>query len=313
MEYLLFIDTNVLLDFYRARNDVSLNLLRRIDENRDNIITTYQVEMEFKKNRQKAIFDALEDLRRVDARGSVPAYFKEAKAAASIVKSEKQIKAQLKRLRDRGKKLLAKPTTHDPVYKPIQRLFRASTHVNLSRTNPKRYTIRRLAWKRFILGYPPRKTNDTSTGDAINWEWIVDCAIQQKKNVIIASRDSDYGVTIDDNSYLNDWLHQEFKARASKKRQVVLTSRLAEAFKLMTVQVTAEEEREEENLIRQRDKFSNWADWVLSPGLGAARSEQTAGFLANWLNQLGMSEARGKNDSQSKDKSEPNGDSADGT
>jgi hypothetical protein len=254
VEYILFIDTNVLLDFYRARNDTSLHLLERIDQNHDNIVTTYQVEMEFKKNRQAAILSALKELRKPDFKGSVPAFLKEAKTVASMARSEKQTKEQARKLRERTKRLLANPTTNDPVYKPIQRLFRDDTPLNLSRQKTERYKIRRLAWKRFILGYPPRKPNDTSTGDAINWEWIVECAASQRKHVIIASRDSDYGVTCDNQAYLNDWLLQEFRARVGKKGQVVLTPRLAEAFKLMTVRVTPEEEREEEKLIRQRNE-----------------------------------------------------------
>src|SRR5580765_7471463 len=42
---------------------------------------------------------------------------------------------------------------------------------------------------------PPRKPNDTSMGDAINWEWIVECAKTLNGSVIIVSRDRDYGVT----------------------------------------------------------------------------------------------------------------------
>lgn len=252
MEYILFIDTNVLLDFYRARNDAGLHLLKRIDENHDKIVTTYQVEMEFKKNRQGAILSALAELKTSDSKRSVPAFLKEAKAVASIKRSEKQITEKLRTLTERTKKLLARPTTNDPVYQPIQRLFRDDTPLNLSRKKTDRYRIQRLAWKRFVLGYPPRKPSDTSTGDAVNWEWIIECADREKKSVIIASRDSDYGVTIEGASYLNDWLLQEFRARVSKRRKIILTPRLAEAFRLMSVGVTKEEERDEVNLIRQR-------------------------------------------------------------
>ena len=50
---LIFIDTNILLDFYRVRGPKEdLSILRHIDNNLDRFITTDQVEMEFKKNRQ---------------------------------------------------------------------------------------------------------------------------------------------------------------------------------------------------------------------------------------------------------------------
>jgi hypothetical protein len=47
---LIFIDTNILLDFYRVRRDgVGLGLLEKIGDHHDRIITGSQVEMEYKK------------------------------------------------------------------------------------------------------------------------------------------------------------------------------------------------------------------------------------------------------------------------
>ena len=45
---LIFIDTNVFLDFYRIRNsDVSIKLLDEILKHKDSVIVTTQIEMEF--------------------------------------------------------------------------------------------------------------------------------------------------------------------------------------------------------------------------------------------------------------------------
>lgn len=63
MSSLVFIDTNIYLDFYRYGNDVSLSLLDHVDKNHDRIITTAEVEMEYKKNRQKVILDALSTIK----------------------------------------------------------------------------------------------------------------------------------------------------------------------------------------------------------------------------------------------------------
>lgn len=249
MAYILFIDTNILLDFYRARNDAQLDLLLKLDSHHDVIVTTYQVEMEFKKNRQEAILSALKELKRPDGKGAVPAFFKEGKTISAIDKSLKQINAQVQKLHDRTKKLMANPTTADPVYKPIQRLFRSRSSLNLSRDRNERKDVRRRALKRCMLGYPPRKTSDTSIGDAINWEWIVDCATHTGSDVIIVSRDADYGVTVDNKSYINDWLLQEFRSRVSKKRKLHLTCRLTEALPLIEVAVTPEDEQQEAALI----------------------------------------------------------------
>lgn len=49
---LRFVDTNIWLDFYRARKDAGLALLAHAEAVADRIIVTYQLETEFKKNRQ---------------------------------------------------------------------------------------------------------------------------------------------------------------------------------------------------------------------------------------------------------------------
>jgi hypothetical protein len=110
--------------------------------------------------------------------------------------------------------------------------------------------IRKRAYRRFIQGFPPRKGKDTSFGDAINWEWIVHCAIESTSEFIIVSRDSDYGVTFDKKSFLNDCLLQEFRDRVSQNRQVMLFTRLSEALKLFKVRVSEEEQSEEEALAK---------------------------------------------------------------
>jgi hypothetical protein len=59
LDALIFIDTNIFLDFYRIRGDgVGLGLLEKIGDHHDRIITDSQIEME-KKNRQQIILDSL--------------------------------------------------------------------------------------------------------------------------------------------------------------------------------------------------------------------------------------------------------------
>lgn len=114
----------------------------------------------------------------------------------------------------------------------------------MTREKKDRFTIRNLARKRFILGYPPRKKEDNSIGDALNWEWVVKCAQDSGKNIIIVTRDSDYGATLQNESFLNDWLRQEFKERVSHKRKIILTERLSTAFKAIKSSVSKKMENE---------------------------------------------------------------------
>src|SRR5260370_42536406 len=62
-EKLLFIDTNIWLDFYRARNDTGLKLLKHVEALSDKLIVTYQLESEFKRNRQNVLMDSWENLK----------------------------------------------------------------------------------------------------------------------------------------------------------------------------------------------------------------------------------------------------------
>jgi len=245
---LLFVDTNILLDFYRARTPQQLSLLDRIDSVRDKIICTYQVEMEFKKNRQKSIAESLKAMK-CDTVIKVPAYLDNNRSVRSARGNLQTASHSLELARKTLERALHNPTSHDPVYKVVQRLFQCNTEINLTRDNNIRYRIRRLAWKRFILGYPPRKANDTSTGDAINWEWIVNCAMARNCDVIVVSRDSDFGINVSKKSYINDWLAQEFKQRVGKHHKILLTPRLTDGLQILQQQVTKKELQGEEELI----------------------------------------------------------------
>jgi hypothetical protein len=80
MSKLLFIDTNIYLDFYRIRNEVKVSFLEHIDAIKDDLIVTDQVEMEFKKNRQAAILDGMTELN-LPSRISVPGVLQNDKSA----------------------------------------------------------------------------------------------------------------------------------------------------------------------------------------------------------------------------------------
>ena len=229
-----------------------MTILDHFDGNHDRIIMTYQVEMEYKKNRQAVILESLRAIKPADpGQLSIPIFLRESKPQKSLATAQRKVSHQIARLKQRTAKLLESPAQTDPVYKVLQRLFKATSDCHLTREKKVRYNIRRLARKRFVLGYPPRKNSDTSIGDAINWEWIVHCAVNSSDDIVIVSRDSDFGAVWEKEAYLNDWLLQEFRARVSKKRKISLTTRLTEGFRNANIQVTPEEVQEEEELVEQ--------------------------------------------------------------
>ena len=237
MKTLLFVDTNILLDFYRVRDKTRIEFLTQLEKVADRLICTYQVEMEFKKNRQAAIIEGSQNLK---APNSIPRppILSEDRSYGALAKDLKKAAGRVKALNARLDRILEDPVRNDPVYKVMQRIFRKADDLSLHRGTKTARSIRRFAWKRFILGYPPRKKNDTSTGDAVNWEWIVDCAIREKSNVLIASRDGDYGVERGDKAHINDWLREEFRDRVSKKATVKMTPLLGEALRDLNAPVS---------------------------------------------------------------------------
>jgi len=253
MAKLLFIDTNIYLDFYRIRNEVKIPFLAHLEAIKDSLITTDQVEMEFKKNRQVAILEGMKELKAPN-KISVPGVLRQDKSARALDKDVQNITSRIWKLNTRLKNVLENPSQSDKVYQALQRLFKKKRDIDLYRKSKKRYEIRELAQKRFMLGYPPRKMNDTSMGDAINWEWLVHIAIQRNTDIWIVSRDGDYGIVQGGKGFINDWLRQEFKERVHKKRNVTLCSRLSQALKEFEIPVTAEEELEEEKIVEQRSK-----------------------------------------------------------
>lgn len=251
IDALIFIDTNIFLDFYRIRtSDVSMSYLEKIASNLDRIITGSQIAMEYKKNRQKVILESLEKIKKPDWNSlTPPAFLSQAQPVKIINAKKKDIEKQQTKIKERIEKIISNPMYNDEVYKTLQRLFKNNSPYNLGRDKKERHQIRILAKKRFILGYPPRKKEDNSIGDAINWEWIINCAISSGKDIILVSRDTDFGIAYNGKNYLNDWLNQEFKERVSSRRKIILTDKLTQAFKMVDIQVTKEMEREELTII----------------------------------------------------------------
>ena len=277
MSSLLFIDTNIYLDFYRYSNDVSLSLLNRVDENRNMVVTTAEVEMEFMKNRQEVILKALADIKPQNSTQlNIPSFLKESKYKETSLRLTKQWENFANKITRQTEKLLESPGRYDPVYKILQRLFKEEGTCHLNR-GEKMKRILESAQKRFTLGYPPRKAHDTSIGDAINWEWIVYCAKNSHSDIVIISRDTDYGQHRKKKAFINDWLLQEFKERVGRTRSIKLTSRLAEGFRLAGITVPEEEDQAEQKFITEAEiqaipKFEVWQPgWTINvPGAAVA-------------------------------------------
>ena len=158
MSSLVFIDTNIFLDFYRYSNDVSLSLLNYVNDYHDRIITTAEVEMEYKKNRQGVILKTISSIKPQNSgQLNIPSFLKESQKRQTSIRLQEKLEKLAKDLIERTEKLLESPGRYDPVYIILQRFFGSKKDCHLSRSNKKRFEMRELAKKRFILGYPLEK------------------------------------------------------------------------------------------------------------------------------------------------------------
>ncbi len=243
-----FIDTNIFLDFYRG-SEATLAMLEKLEQVSDRIICTYQVEMEFLKNRQSEIARIVNQAD-LSLSASLPAVLADTQLSASLKSTRVDLGKTKTKLKNNLLKLLRSPKS-DRVFNVLEKLFRSeSEHVLTRDMKQEKNAVKRLARRRYQLGYPPRKRGDTSMGDAFNWEWVIHCAQKLSGRIIIVSRDSDYGTEYNKEFFLNDQLKKEFRERVGMK-PLTYTQKLSEALDELEVRVTkAEKESEAEEIER---------------------------------------------------------------
>jgi len=269
IQKLLFVDTNIWLDFYRARNEAYLELLEKVEAMKAKIIVTHQLETEYKANRQSVILESVAELKRKEP-SPIPSIgvLAQAQQFRMLSKDIASATKRIKTLQDRLIALIEKPAETDPVYQACQRIFHKNDALVLTRDDKdseKRKEIRERAQRRFFHGCPPRKRNDSSYGDAINWEWMVDCSISKAAELVIVSRDTDYGVTYNKKSYINDHLRHEFSNRVSQRRELLLYTKLSDALKHFHVPVSPAQVRAEDELFEEQALMAAATDFEVIP------------------------------------------------
>lgn len=248
--WLIFVDTNIFLDFYRTRGDTALKQLDVLVKSKDRLITGDQVRMEYLKHRLKVVSQIFKEEVKKPIEQSLPAVLSTSDKGEELLRLMKLSAAAYSELRKSTEGALGNPQESDPVYQRAMKIWLGDEELNLNRAKEERFGIRELAKKRHVLGFPPKKPDDISIGDAVNWEWMIWCAKHSSigSNVLIVSRDGDYGVTINNESYLNDWLKEEFRERVAPDAEVRLTVRITDAMRLLNESVSKTDESEEDRL-----------------------------------------------------------------
>ena len=134
IQKLLFVDTNIWLDFYRAQNEAYIGLLDKVEGIATRIIVTHQLETEFKKNRQQAILKTVQLLqdhlpKKVPSVG-VLAQAKQFQMVGTEIDSAR---SRIKKLQTRLIAMLERPADKDKVFQAVHRVFHRDDPLVLTR------------------------------------------------------------------------------------------------------------------------------------------------------------------------------------
>ena len=213
----LFIDTNVLLNFYHFSKD-NLDELQKVlvlqGYGKLNLWATDQVQIEFYRNREVKIADALKKFTEEKPSAGVPHVargYAECDALQEALKMASTSKETL--LQKVHKDIKEKSLVAD---KLVADIFAKATKIPMSEANFL------AAKRRSELRNPPGKNG--SLGDAVNWECLLS-TIPTSQDLFLVSEDGDFSSPIDPEQ-IGDFLASEW--RNSKKSEVRLFKRVSQ-------------------------------------------------------------------------------------
>lgn len=200
--YKIFIDTNIILDFYRINNKNSINeILKEIKRYKKYFISTEQSKDEFLRNRDRTMRDFVEELKKqhykVHMNNIIATLNSYNEYHDSILKANNETTKIIEEM----KRLIEEPEI-DLIYKIYLNLNEGT----YNRTNE----IIERAKRRKAIGNPPTSKKETC-GDEIIWETLLEYC---NEDLIIVSRDS----TFSDNY---NFLKNEFRKIKNKELKVV--------------------------------------------------------------------------------------------
>jgi len=236
--YKIFIDTNILLDFYRINNQNSINqVLKEIEKYKKYFISTQQSRDEFFRNRERTIRDFIEELKKqnykVHANNVIATLNTYEKYANTIAEANRVTRKIIEELNE-----LVESQNLDMICE----ISSAINEVSYSRTE----NIIERAMRRKMIGNPPTSTKTTCC-DEIIWETILENC---KEDLIIVTRD----LTFKENY---NFLSSEFKEKNGKDLKIVET--ISKAIELNNELPSQELEFIESDIIIQ-DELENYGE-----------------------------------------------------
>jgi len=98
--WLVFVDTNILLDLYRQGGESAERQLAALERHKDSLIVGEQVKMEYLKNRQRAIVKGQKDVKKPD-KPFIPPILSEYQPAKTWKKTHEKALEQSKKVQSK--------------------------------------------------------------------------------------------------------------------------------------------------------------------------------------------------------------------
>lgn len=247
----LFIDTNVFLSFYHFTSD-DLEELKKLvallRENQIQLLLTEQVKMEFRRNRENKIDDALKGLKEQRFDLKYPQLCKgysEYRRLCQFQQRSKETHAKL-----------MKRISHDASQRKLKADLTIHQLFKYANTIPTDDVLLHRAKMRCEIGNPPGKSG--SLGDAVNWEALLS-TVTNGETLHFITDDKDYCSPLDENSFdsflLDEW-------RQAKNSQLVFYRKLGVFLKekFPKIKLASEIQTQKEIAINALVHSGRWAD-----------------------------------------------------
>lgn len=246
----LFLDTNILLDFFRFGADDLIEvrkLLTLIDDDEVRLFSNQLLRDEVSRARDAEIAKSLEELRAQKFNLKAPNY-------CSDLEELTALKSALKTANER----------HTDLLKALKAKISSKTiaaDVLLADLNDKASDIDitpellNLAQQRQMFNNPPRKRKD-SVGDSLHWEALM--TTDSGVNFHIVSRDGDFGSDLEPEK-IKDFLLDEWKRKFNAYASITLHKSLSDFFRVKFPDIKLSELAEKSSLIAQLQSSPNFA------------------------------------------------------
>lgn len=245
----LFLDANILLDFYRfGDDDISeiRKVLALIAGKEITFHTNDHLRSEIARNREKIISESFAETKALNFRVKAPNYGKDLEEYKGLKEKLKEANELLGKFISALQGLISERKL--PADSLISDLIAASNKVEITGE------ILEKAKVRLALSNPPGKKG--SLGDAVHWECLLSIPAGYATDIV--SRDGDFASELDPKR-MKDFLAEEWSAKFGSHAKVQLFRSLSEYFSARFPQIKLSEETKKDELISQLHVSSNFA------------------------------------------------------